>query len=200
MLIRSRQQLKALASPVRQEIVDALEAAGPLTISQLATLLGRATTALYSHIQALHKASLVAPVTDANSQTEAGVVYDVVSRPLRLDYDGPAGRAPIVKIVSAALRVSQREFSRACVQGARAHGADRLVWGGRARGWLTNDELRELNELLARAQSLLRSASPRPHTSPISLGFLLSPVQATGTRIAATGRKHRTSQRRKVDS
>lgn len=200
MLIRSRQQFQALASPVRQEIVDALEAAGPLSVSQLAALLGRATTALYSHIQTLHKAGLVTPVTNTQSHTETGVVYDLVGRPLRLDYDSPAGRAPVVKIVSAALRVSQREFSRACTQGARAHGADRLVWGGRARGWLTNDELRELNDLLARAQSLLRKASPRQHTTAVSLGFLLSPVQATGTHIAASGRNKRTSKRRKVDS
>jgi len=193
MMIGSKAQLRALYAPVRQEVLDTLEAAGPCTIRDLSRLLGRAATALYTHVAVLERVGLVVARGERREGRHVATVYDAAARPNRLDYDGPGGRTPIVKIVASAMRLSQREFARACVGHARANGSTRLVWGGRARGWLTASEVRELNGLLDRAQALLRGARPRPRTRAISLGFVLSPVEAKG---AGTIARSSTTRRR----
>lgn len=194
-LIRSAKQVRALYAPARQEVLDALEAAGPCSIAELARLLGRRATALYAHVEALVRVGLIVPAGSRRDGRHVAAAYDVADRPMVLDYDGPAGRRAMVRVVSGAVRLSQREFARSCVRGAKGKGGDRVVWGGRARGWLTGDEVRKLNGLLREAQELLRRARPRQGARAISLGFILSPVEATGTVVERQRRRARAARK-----
>ena len=54
-------QLKALVSPVRQDIVDTLQTLGTASTTDLAEQLGRPADGLYYHVRALLKAGLVVP-------------------------------------------------------------------------------------------------------------------------------------------
>lgn len=58
-LLTDPSMVKALASPARQEIVDALQAAGARTIAELAALLARPADSLYFHVRSLVKVGLV---------------------------------------------------------------------------------------------------------------------------------------------
>lgn len=185
MTIRSVAQLRALYSPTRQEVLDALEAAGPLSVRELASLLVRQPTGLYVHVQVLERVGLIVATGTRREERHVAKVYDASRRPNLLEYDGPAGRRPIVKIISAAIRLSQREFSRACTRGAKAKGPERLLWGGRARGWLTRAEIGRVNRLIGEAQELLRGGRPRKGARAMTLGFVLSPVDAQKTRRKA---------------
>jgi predicted transcriptional regulator len=54
--IAGARQIRALASPIRQDILDALTAIGPCSVSELAAAIGRPADGLYYHIRHLLKA------------------------------------------------------------------------------------------------------------------------------------------------
>src|SRR5262245_53730502 len=78
-------QLQALASPVGQELLDGLDAAGPCAISDLAARLGRAPDSLYFHVRELVRVGLVVETERRQVGRHAFVVYDAADRPLRID-------------------------------------------------------------------------------------------------------------------
>lgn len=103
-------------------------------------------------------------------------VYDLVTRPMRLDYDATSSKSDLVKVVSAAQRLSMREFRSAVVSGEEVGaGASRRVWGARARGWLTPEQLAKVNALLAEALGMVGSGRPRAGAVPMGVSFLLTP-------------------------
>src|SRR5689334_1813461 len=115
--IRRREQIAALASPVRQEIVDMVQASGPLSVAELAGLLGRPADGLYYHVKALAKVGLLVEragrgVRNGRGRTEA--VFAVPGR-LRLAYrpKDPENVAGIKRAAAAMLRVTGRTFAEA---------------------------------------------------------------------------------------
>ena len=112
-VIRRRDQVDALVSPLRQEIVDAVAAAGPSTIAQIAGWLGRRPDTLYYHIGALAKVGLLIEAGRERAGRRFSAVYDVPGRPMLLDYGGAGGRDAVVRVVRAALRLAERDFRRA---------------------------------------------------------------------------------------
>lgn len=174
--LRRPAHIRALIAPTRQEIVDALESAGPSSIARLADLLGRRPDGLYHHIRHLERVGLVKEVERQQEGRHVFAVYDLVTRPMRLDYDGTSSKADLVKVVSAAQRLSLREFQDAIVAGESIGvGPARRVWGARARGWLTPDQLARVNALLAEALDVVGSGRPRPGAKPMGVSFLLTP-------------------------
>lgn len=178
-------QVRALASPVRQEIVDALEAAGPCTMAQLGVLLGRRPDGLYFHIRRLAKVGLILEDEPRREGRHVAAVYDLPGRPVRLGYAPPVRAKDLSAVVTAALRTGAREFAA----GVRAHfrapspSADPRtpapppgLWGARAKGWLTPAEAAEVNRLLSEAVGLIRHGSPRPGTRSMSLSLALTPA------------------------
>src|SRR5690349_18270302 len=53
-------QLSALASPARLEVIDTLTRLGAVSLAELAAALGRPADGLYYHVRALEKVGLVA--------------------------------------------------------------------------------------------------------------------------------------------
>jgi DNA-binding transcriptional ArsR family regulator len=80
--ISNRAQLKALASPVRQEVVDLLARTGPVPATELARLTGRPTDGLYYHLRRLQRAGLIA---EAGTRLRGGrdeALFCALSQPL----------------------------------------------------------------------------------------------------------------------
>lgn len=183
-LIESPGAVRALSSPIRQEIVDAVVAAGPCTIAALAQHLGRAPDSLYFHVRRLLAVGLLIERDAARRGRHVAAVYDVPGRPMRIAYDGrlskPAGRRSINAVVQGAIRLGSRDFARAVESGtSRTSGAARDLWGGRSKGWLSDADLAELNTLVERASEILRAGRPGKGRRPISLTFVLAPVKAS---------------------
>jgi len=177
-VIRARAQVRALASPARQEIVDALVAAGPCPIAELAAHTGRAPDSLYFHINRLMKVGLVIERTPRATGKRPAAVYDVPGRPLVLGYASLSGAHDLPAVVSAALRLADRDFARAIkLGGATVEGPRRTLWGGRAKGWVGPDEIEEINRLIARVFEVVHSARPGQGRSPQSFTFVLAPVR-----------------------
>lgn len=177
-LITAKEQRRALASPARQEIVDTLNAAGPSTMARLAALLGRPADGLYFHVKQLLRVGLVAEAGTTGSGRSLAAVYDLPGRPLRLAYGtARAERAEVARIIGAAIRLSQREYERACARGERAEQPGRVLWGGRAKGWLRAAEQRRAGALLRELEALLQSGKPGRGARLMSFGYLLTPCE-----------------------
>lgn len=175
-VIRLAKQADALVSPVRQEIVDAVAASGPSTAAQIADSLGRRPDTLYYHFQALLKVGLLLEVGRQRAGRRFCAVYDVPGRPLKLGYRRGLRAETVAGIVRAALRLADRDFSRAIPSpDAVVDGAARNVWGGRVKGWVTHEQLVEINAAIAHLTELLQSAGPRPGAQLQSFTYVLTP-------------------------
>jgi predicted ArsR family transcriptional regulator len=179
--IVTARQIAALASPIRQALVDAAAASGPASIAELATHLGRPASGLYHHVRALLAAGLlVEHEAPPAGPGRPAFHYDVPGRPMRIRYDPaqPATRAPMRKLVSAMTRAAAREFSAAYRPGVRVEGKARELWASRTEAWLTDAQVERANALL---EELLRlfSGARRPRAARTrlrSLMWVLAPV------------------------
>lgn len=176
--ITETRQVKALASPARQEIVDAVTAAGPCTIAAIAEALGTRADRLYFHIRQLVKVGLLVCAGTNGSGREEAKVYDVPGRPLRLRSD-PRKRASqrsIGDVHDGVLRLARRDLRRSMTRAdVTTDGPARDVWAGRARGWMTESEIRELNQLVEKMLTLVRDGRPRKGARPIAFTFVIAP-------------------------
>ncbi len=174
--IRQPKQLRALASPVRQEIVDALETAGPCPIAELARHLGRAPDALYFHVRLLVRAGLVVEGERRQVGRHAFATYDVVARPMNIDRDA-AARADVRRVTGGILRLALRDAVRGLEhEDAAFTGPRRNHWVARAQGWLDEAGLAELNRRLDQVLQLLRDHRHAPGRRAIAVAFAMTPA------------------------
>lgn len=187
-------QIRALESPTRQEIVDALAVLGPSSIADLAGHLGRAADSLYFHVRRLVKVGIVRELEPRGQGRHQAAVYTLPGHSVRIRYDRKAGES-IRRVIAGALRLSLREFGRAFKHTkARLTGERRNLWGARLKGWLNDDDVAEVNALLERlAQIMLRGPSGEGRTLH-SLAWVLSPAQNREKRPRAKARKRKKPQ------
>jgi DNA-binding transcriptional ArsR family regulator len=176
-------QLRALASPLRQELLDVLEASGPCSIGELAAPLGRAPDSLYFHVRRLQKVGLVVEVERRAVGRHTVAIYDVAGRPLRIDRT-KARPAELQAVVAGILRLATRDHRCGLTDPGTVHtGPARNHWGGRVRGWLDDRDLATANRLLERLLALMRRGRPGAGRQPIALSWVFArtpPRRRTG--------------------
>ncbi len=175
-LIDDPAQIKALQSPMRQEIVDALTTLGPSSIQAIADHLGRAADSLYFHVKKLVKVKLVQCVEKRKEGRIEWSIYAVPGRHARIVYQ-PRVAKSIKKVVAGAMRLSLREFQKSIVSdSARYSGSQRNVWGSRAKGWLSPRDVVEANRLLEQLIALFNQQGPTEGRQVYSLAWVFTPV------------------------
>ena len=177
-VIRELRQIRALGSPARQAIVDALETTGPCSAFELGQVLGRTSDRLYYHLQILKKAGVVRSRRERNRAGRLQERFDLPGRPTWLRYIPSDSKnvAAISKLVGAALRDAHRAFGKAFTQDAVVQGAGRTLWAGRRTGWLAVKEVRRLNALLHEMIGILeRPRRGRRGARLYSFTFAFSP-------------------------
>ena len=169
-------QLRALAAPVRQEVLDVLSAAGPCSMAELGERLGRAPDALYFHVRRLVRVGLVVEVERRKVGRHAFAVYDAVGRPMRIDRKR-ARREDLQAVVRGILRLAIRDYERASGDAsAVGEGPARNHCGARVHGWLDERQLTRVNELLEELDQLIREGRPGEGRQPVALAWLLAPI------------------------
>lgn len=184
--------VRVLASPIRQEIVDAFVAAGPSSIAEVARHLGRASDSLYFHVRRLVSVGLLVEKEPRREGRHVAAVYDVPGRPMRIAYGGAlgrgSGRRAVGSVVQGAVRLGARDFARASERGdACVTGPHRELWGGRAKGWVDEAGLEELNALIERASAILHAGRPGKGRRAVSFTFILAPVRTSVRAPGADG-------------
>lgn len=172
--------LVALASPVRQDIVVALEGSGPLTVAELAWRLGRRADALYHHLRALDSAGLVSPEPRGSTGGRPGSAWRLRMRVVQVPSHvatGPNARQA-ERIAGAMTRSSLRDYRRALR--AAEEGTGPRPSASRSSVWLDAGERRELEEAIAGLVRRLRANEPRDGRTPHVITYLLAPMAGRG--------------------
>ena len=112
--MRRLDELRALRSPLRQDIVLVLESVGPSSVAEIAERLGRSTHSLYYHVRQLERAGLVRTHEVRSTGRRDETVYALVSKGLVIDQrqrSQPFLEA-LGEMYSAALRRAERGLMR----------------------------------------------------------------------------------------
>lgn len=176
--ILDQRQLRCLASPVRQDIVDRLAASGPMSAAELAEALAMNATAFYRHLKILDDCGLVrrAGARVKNRRTEA--LYAAPARRLLLEkaFAAKANRPALAKIVGALTRQLQRDASRSLAEGAGVTaGPQRSLGFARRVGAPTARDLAAINQKLAEISAILRRRDGKSGKL-IAVGWVMAPV------------------------
>jgi DNA-binding transcriptional ArsR family regulator len=193
--VRDVAQIRALRSPLRQEILDKAQALGPCSIADLARALGRPADGLYYHLRALLAAGLLRAAGERGEGRRREALFATAAEGdglwLAYDPEDPANAEAVSGAVGGMLRLTQRTFTAAFEPGTVVAGPARELWAARLEGWLTPDEVAEVNALLQG----LRAAVGRPRAEGrrlFALTCVLAPMAASEPRRARGGRVRRT--------
>lgn len=183
--IRDPDAIACLGSPVRQRLLDRLEALGPATAAELAESLGLPPDRVYYHLRLLEKHDLIREVGHEGEGRRRQALYDLRARSWHIAYD-PTDEASVEavdRLTAAMLRQGLRDF-----EGGWEHprvevgGRRRNQWSLRLEAQLSPSEVERLNEHLEAIVQLLRkpdrsSAAAGDATSThVALTWLLSPL------------------------
>jgi DNA-binding transcriptional ArsR family regulator len=187
-VVRRRDQLAALRSPRRQEIVDTLAEMGKVSITQLARALGRPADTFYFHLRALTQAGLVRRAGYRHRGGHPEALFQTVATELRLRYEprDPVNRRVVPTIVQSMLRLGIRDFRRA-FESRRVvlSGARRELWALRKTGRLSPAGIAAANRSIDR---LVRAVSvPHGRGRLYAITILLTPVDGGKRRSRSQG-------------
>ena len=182
--VSTPRQLAAIASPGREDIIDAISLIGACSASELARFLGRSAHSLYYHLRALRDCGLIVETVRSRKGARETAYYDVPARPMavRFDLSTPARKAAVIRLVRRRLETGRKGVERACRSGAvTTEGSERDLWATHVKGWFSPADLRRANALFAGLIDLLvRGGTERaPKRQPYELTFALSPVRRT---------------------
>jgi DNA-binding MarR family transcriptional regulator len=181
-IVRPGAMLRALASPVRVEVLEQLRASGPTSIADLARQLGRTPHSLYYHVHALERAGFLRRRATRRTARRDEAVYERIADAIALAYapSSEAGTAAIERAGRAVLRRTERVFARAVLEGlveCPAGESDAFVTSRKA--WLTPGGIGEVRRLLRRLDSVLARESRRRKGRTYLITTAMSPTIAS---------------------
>ncbi len=159
LLIRSTEQVRALRTPLRQEIVQALMRLGACTVRELADELGREPAALYYPVHALEEARIAVEIDTRKGGSRPESVYELVARRILIDRSETSGPflAALADLQRATLRAAEKELAAALKARVRGNAGDAPILLRLASRLKPQDAaraakmLRELVEFLAKS-------------------------------------------------
>jgi DNA-binding transcriptional ArsR family regulator len=145
--MQSQEQMDALASPVRLEIVDCLQRCRRASIADLAKRLGRSAGSLYRHVHHLVRAGVLSQAGKRRAGRRYEVVYTITPGAFQLDLDPdlPGSADYLKRYAGAILRLAERDFRAAVERGeVVTRGSTRNVVYQRRKVRLTKQGLARL--------------------------------------------------------
>lgn len=171
------EELRALESPARLQIVDTVAALGPSSVADVARHLGAKRESLYFHLKKLEEVGLLRVVGERGSGRRSEALYDTPGREIAVPHrpGDEASAESHARISAANLRLTIRELSGAFRSNARVDGPRRKLHVSRMKGWLDPDDLEDANRLLGELQALFAKGRRRPRASLFTLTTALLP-------------------------
>jgi len=151
--VTAPEQIEAMASPPRLEIIDAVRVLGPCSVSEVADLLGRTADSLYYHVRLLVDVGLLVEAGTRETARRDETLYRTPAKRIQLPHDtsDPELTELRLKAFAALLRLTDRDHRTAFKKGlAQATGPKRNIVNARIKGWLSDEQLAEVHEHLDR--------------------------------------------------
>jgi DNA-binding transcriptional ArsR family regulator len=177
--IKSPDQLEAIASPRREEIIDTVAQIGPCTVSEIARAIGRSRNALYYSVKALRDCGLLIESHRPAARAKATAVYDVPARPMAVNFsvDTPERRTAVNRLAEARLKQAIKGFRYASAAKAlQTEGPARNLLATRVKGWLSDSDLIKVNQLLEQVAEIISEPSSRIGRRAYDFTFALYPT------------------------
>lgn len=183
-------QRKALASPLRQEILTHFAGTDALAVADLAERMGRPATALYYHVSQLHDLGFL----QTAGERRKGKRYETLFRPTAQRFEMPAvgesAWADAVEALTVAQRMAIRDMQDAIESGRRRdEGCDRNCIAFRLQGQVDLETLTAVNEHIDAILELVGRAcgenAAGADSEFISLTLALMPLKGRSTRSAS---------------
>jgi len=175
--IRKPAQLEALESSIRLEILDVVAADGACSVADLALELGRTPESLYFHVKKLLAVGLLGEDGQREFERGAETLFSAPSRWMALGTKPltKPRRQALVRISRACARVAQRDLEQNMLGPDWIEvGPERNAHWSKTRGWLTPEELVELNGLIGQVEELMTESRRRPGTCPFAVNLSLA--------------------------
>jgi DNA-binding transcriptional ArsR family regulator len=173
-IVTSPKQFEAIASPGRDDILDAVNAIGPCTVAQIARFLGRSRESTYYHVRTLRDCGLLLENHGRTESKKPVASYDLPGRPIVVYFNlsTPSSRRAVIGLASARLRAAKRGFERACrSNNVVVDGPRRDLWAARWKGWLSPKELEEANKLILQLYGLFKRETASRKCYEMTLAF-----------------------------
>src|SRR5712692_9479571 len=186
-VIQNEQQLAALASSARQEIVDVLSQMGTVSVAEIAATLGRPADALYYHLRVLQRVGLVLHAGFRSRGGRREALFRTVAPELRLRYEprSPDNRRAVTAIIGSMLRLGVRDFRRAFEGGdVIVSGVHRELWALRRTGWLSLAQIAGVNRSIQRLSRNVAEGKGRGRLYGITV--LLTPLDHRSRKSGGT--------------
>ena len=187
-VVKSTRQLLALASPGREDIIDAVTVHGPCGVSEIAKFVGRSRNALYYHVKVMRDHGLLVETQVEGQGVKPTAHYDLPGRPfvVRYDLSTAKSRRAVIAIAKARFRSGQRGFLRAISsEGAVVSGPRRNLWVSHWKGWLTTTDLEKANRILRQLVAVFTPSAgeSKASRSPYELTFAIAPLIVPGVKV-----------------
>lgn len=182
LLIHKPSQVRALSSPVRQSIVNAIKRLGRASIRELAAELGRAPSSLYYHMKKLEQAKLIHEVEVRETARRPEVVYALVAGRilLKAHTGSDALKRELDRLVRSHLRSMERALLKHLV-GAQVDPGERAPLAQFRSQWVRIGEAdrQGMQERLEELMDFMEAAAERaaPEDPVISLLITQAPME-----------------------
>jgi hypothetical protein len=186
-------QMRILASPLRQELLDVMARMGAVSLAEVGAVLGRPADGLYYHVRLLARAGLVKPAGTRNRGGRPEALFRAAGPEFALRYAATpdSHSRAVTAVVAAMMRLGARDFRRALAAGGtRVEGPARDLWALRTTGWLLPAHVRRVNALIRRLSKATQQSSKSGRLYGVTV--LLTPLDHRSFR---TGRRPRRATR-----
>ena len=190
--IKSPAAWRAILSPVRREIVEAMQELGPCPIADVAAASGRPADALYRHVSILVKAGFLVDAGTRRGKRNPERLYDAAANDFLAPNVRRAGAADERQMIAATAEALAKATARSMRASASA---GRLACDAASRNfavthyltWLTTSRFEEVRSLLLRINEIVE-AGRREQVGELyeSLAILTPVTRARGTHARPT--------------
>lgn len=191
--VTSPRTWRVLLSPVRVEVAEALRAGGPMSIAQLAAMLGRRADSLYRHVELLRKAGFVVHAGHRKAGRHIEQLFDASARDFELDLGdderGKAGQA-VVETASAFAKAAERAVrDAASARALRLARDDRNITINYELSWLSPTGFRRVRDLVRQIKAIMDAGKgPRKGQMYLTLA-IATPVVRKSRRGRGSGER-----------
>lgn len=170
-------QLKALVSTVRTDIMDQVAAFGPLSVREIGELTGAAPSSLYHHVEKLVAVGLLVEAGQRQTAKKPEQLYDTPAPRMRMLsalQDG-ANRPVLEALVDSVCRQANRDFARGfAAPHRRTAGDTRNVRFARLVSRPDAETLAQINAHLDAVSELIAQSADGPGER-ISFAWVITP-------------------------
>lgn len=178
-VVRTEEQIRALAGPLQNQIVGTLERVGPSTAKELAVHVGVAPESLYYHLRKLKRAGLLLVTGRRPTSRRPEAVYALPGRELVLDATGKGSGLleAAAALQRSLLGLATRLYERALRSGKSVRrGAKRNLCVIQVQGRLRPAKLAELNRRLEDVAEFVAENDDPGQAGFVSVTISMSPV------------------------